>query len=110
MSNVSPVSQGGVPTSRHLSGIMNGLTQVIALAGDASAVATGPTSTVFTPIIGPRNVATGFPRAVVLYTFTRTRLIVGKLTSAGMTDTFTLITRFCGEVDATIAFWTAGPV
>ena len=46
MSKVSFVSQGGVCFSIHLSGIVNGLTQVIALAGDASAVAVAPMSTV----------------------------------------------------------------
>src|SRR5882672_3194547 len=99
MSKVELVVQGGLPTSLHLSGIVNGLTQVSAFAGEASAVATAPTSTVLIPIIGPRKVAIGLPRALVRKTCTRTRMLVGKVTSPGTTDAFTLMTRFCGEVD-----------
>src|SRR5438477_8724909 len=110
MSNVSVGSQGPVWFSVQRSGIMNGFTHVIALAGEASAVATAPTSTVLMPTMGPRNVATGFPRLVVLNTFTRTWSIAGNVTSAGITDTFTLITRFCDAVEAAMAFRFAAPL
>ena len=47
--------------SIHLSGTVNGLTHVIAFAGETSAVASAPTSTVLMPNIGAMNVDTGLP-------------------------------------------------
>src|SRR5215831_7008786 len=73
MSNVSLGSHGAVCISVHLSGIMNGFTQVIALAGDASAVATALISTELTPNSDPISVGTALPRADVRYTCTWTR-------------------------------------
>src|SRR5262245_28818258 len=72
--------------SIHLSGIVNGLTHVIALAGEASAVATASMLAVFTPKTRPISVCSGLPRAAVRYTCTRTRLFcpegdVGNVTS-----------------------------
>jgi hypothetical protein len=108
----SSSSHGGVCFSIHRSGMVNGLTQVMALAGDASAVATAPTSAVFTPKYCAMSVDTGLPRDAVRRTLTRTRLgsPVGSLrncTSPGVTETFFFITWL--PVDALIALVTAGP-
>src|SRR5215212_6167787 len=97
MSNESPASHGGVPTSFHLSGIMNGFTQVIAFAGDASAVAVALISTLGTPKSDPIKVETELSPA--RWTFTWTRLLApvgptGKVTSAGSTVGITPITLF----------------
>src|SRR5256885_12309123 len=77
--------------SIHLSGIVNGLTHVSALAGEASAVADAPTSAVGTPKIPPRNVGIALPRAMVRYTDTATRVglpdgSLGNVTSEVRTD------------------------
>ena len=58
----------------HLSGIVNGFTQVIALDGDASAVAVAPMPTLDMPKYRAMSVETGFPRAAVRYTVTLTRV------------------------------------
>src|SRR6266853_4633438 len=87
MSNVESTVHGpsGAPfeslCSIHLSGIMNGLTHVSALAGEASAVADAPMSAVGTPNMAARNVGIALPRAVVRKTETATRvgLPVGSL-------------------------------
>ena len=74
-SNVLPVVQGGVLFSIHRSGIANGFTHVIALAGEASAVAVAAMSTVGTLSSGPISVSTGLPRAALRKTLTATRLL-----------------------------------
>src|SRR5437764_14576182 len=74
LSNVSVGSQGPVCFSIHLSGIVNGFTQVSALAGDASAVAVAVMSTVLTPKNVPINVLTGLVRPAVRNTVTATRV------------------------------------
>ena len=73
---------------------MNGFTQVIAFAGDASAVAVAVMLTVLTPKMPPINVGTGLFRsaASVRYTSTLTRVGLpagsfGNVTSAVFTDT-----------------------
>ena len=83
---------GGLFFSCHLSGIMNGLTQVIALAADASAVAIASMSTCCTPKNVPISVGTGLVRAAVRNTWTATRVgcpvgSFGNVTSSGRTDT-----------------------
>ncbi len=89
---MSNVLFDGVFFSVHKSGIMNGLTQVMALAGDASAVAVASMSTWFTPKNTPSSVETGFNRAAVRNTWTATRVgcplgSLGKVTSAGWIST-----------------------
>src|SRR5215204_4200733 len=111
-SKVSVPSQGGVCFSCHLSGIVNGFTQVIALAADASAVAVAAISAVAMPKYFAIIVGSGLPRAAVRYTVTFTRLgsPAGSLrnsTSAGFTETSLLMTLF--DVDAASALVTAGP-
>src|SRR5262249_54634022 len=99
--------------SSHLSGIMNGLTQVSAFAGDASAVPAAPLSAGGPPNLPRRSVGTGLPRAVVRNTFTATRVgfpagSFGNVTSAGSTDGAASATRFfCAVLTALV---TAGPV
>ena len=110
---MSSASQGGVCFSIHLSGIVNGLTQVIALAGDASAVASAWMSTSVTPKKRPISVPTGLPRSSLRNTRTFTRLFrpvgpSGNVTSAGVTLTCAPITWFSRA--ATIAFCLAGPL
>src|SRR4051812_24448564 len=99
--------------SFHLSGIMNGLTHVIAFAGDASAVAGAAVSTQDTPNRLPTSVRRALSRAVVRYTFTRTRFgspagSFGNDTSDGSTLGAVPITMFFLAV--AMATWTAGPV
>src|SRR5438874_8026269 len=110
-SNVLPVVHGGVLFSIQRSGIANGFTHVIALAGDASAVAVAAMSTVGTSSSGPMSVSTGFPRAVLRYTFTATRLLpvgpTGNVTSLGRTEGAAPTTVFA--IAAFLAFITAGP-
>src|SRR5712691_2598065 len=111
------VGPSGIPflsvCSFHLSGIMKGLTQVSALAGDASAVAAAPTLAVGTPNIDPRNVGIALPRSVVRNTCTATRVgfpagSFGNVTSDVSTDGASFITRFACAV--LMALVTAGPV
>src|SRR5947209_5230132 len=92
---------------------MNGLTQVAALAGEASAVALAPISTVGTPKSGPISVGIALLRAVVRNTCTATRVgrpkgSLGNVTSAGMTEGAAPIIELA--VAALIATDTAGPV
>src|SRR5205807_117374 len=99
--------------SIHLSGIVNGLTHVSALAGEASAVADAPTSAVGTPKIPPRNVGIALPRAMVRYTDTATRVglpdgSLGNVTSEVRTDGGCSAMRFACAVLTALA--TAGPV
>src|SRR6185503_14182331 len=56
---------GGFVFSVHLSGMMNGFTHVMPPAGDASAVAVAPMSTVERPRSDPRSVVTGLLRPAV---------------------------------------------
>ena len=77
------MSQPGVCFSVHLSGIVNGLTQFIAFAGEASAVAVAPMSAVCMPKNFAISVDTGLPRAVVRNTSTLTRLNSPELGSGG---------------------------
>src|SRR3954447_7073244 len=112
-SKPSSPSQGGVCRSIHLSGMVNGLTQVIAFAGDASAVATALMSVEATPKYLAICVETGLPREAVRRTKTRTRLLLpaGSLrnvTSAAVTETLAAITLL--PVAALIALVFAGPV
>src|SRR5262249_26847451 len=78
--------------SCHLSGIMNGLTHVTALAGDASPVARAQMLNVETPKKPPINVGIELLCAVSRYTVTRMRFErpvgpTGNSTSPGPTDT-----------------------
>src|SRR3982751_634223 len=112
-SNVSFGSHGPVPFSIHLSGMVNGITQVSALAGDTSAVAIAPTSTLRRPKKVPISVGTALLRAVVRNTCTWTRLFCpegdsGNVTSAGCTDTAPPATLLL--VDVLMALSTAGPL
>src|SRR3954447_7383823 len=111
-SKVSSGSHGPVPFSIHLSGIVNGITQVSALAGETSAVAIAATSTLRRPKNVPISVGTALLRAVVRNTWTWTRLFCpdgdsGNVTSAGCTDTLPPATWLL--VDVLIALSTAGP-
>ena len=99
--------------STHLSGMVNGLTHVIALAGDASAVATALMFAVLMPKYCAISVETALPCAASRYTQTRTRFAapegsVGKETSAGPTDTVWPMTLFACAV--AMAWTTIGPV
>ena len=114
MSNVefSESHPPGSCFSIHLSGMVNGFTQVIAFAGDTSAVATASMFTWCTLKACPISVPTGLPRSAVRYTCTRTRLLrpdgeSGNVTSPGCTSTSALMTSF--SFAAVIALWTAGP-
>src|SRR4029453_14065228 len=105
--------QGGDCISLHLSGIVNGFTQVMALACDTSAVALAPMSVVVTPKYLAINVETGLPRDAVRRTVTWTRDgspdgSSGNLTSEANTDTFLAITWL--PVAALMALVTAGPL
>src|SRR5215204_6361609 len=105
--------QGGVCASIHLSGIVNGLTQVIALAWDTSAVAVAPMSAFVTPKYFAISVETGLPREAVRRTVTLTREgspdgSSGNVTSVGSTDTFLAMTLL--PVAALMALVTAGPL
>src|SRR6476620_4970347 len=75
-SNPSLGSKGGVCFSIQRSGIVNGLTQVIASAGDASAVAVALMPTVAMPKYCAISVEIGLPRLASRYTVTLTRLLV----------------------------------
>ena len=91
---------------------MNGFTQVMALAGVASAVATAVMSTVGTPKNAPIKVGTAFSRSTVRNTCTRTRLSAplgagGNVTSAEVTDTFSPRILFSCAVSS--ALRTTGP-
>src|SRR6187549_3322039 len=104
---------GGDCFSIHLSGIVNGFTQVIALACDTSAVAVAPMSALVTPKYLAISVETGLPRDAVRRTVTLTRDgspegSSGNVTSAGRTDTLPDMTLL--PVAALIADVTAGPV
>src|SRR3954467_3901252 len=66
-------SKGGSCFSIQRSGIVNGLTQVIAFAGDASAVATALTLAVLMPKYLAISVSTGLPRELSRQTLARTR-------------------------------------
>ena len=59
---LSPFHGASLPTSFQRSGIVNGFTQVIALAGDASAVAIAAMSAVGMPKYLAMSVERGFPR------------------------------------------------
>src|SRR5690348_15193846 len=103
MSNVSVGSHGPVWFSVQRSGIVKGITQVSALAADASAVAMAATSAVGTPKNPPISVPTGLLRAMVRNTCTWTRVgcplgSFGKVTSAGVTDTVAPATRLVRAV------------
>src|SRR6185503_20242584 len=102
---------GGVLFSCHLSGIVKGFTHVIALAGDASAVAVASMFTVGTPKSGPISVGIGLLRAPVRNTLTLTRLFpvgpAGNVTSAGVVDGDAPITLLASAV--LTALCTAGP-
>src|SRR5829696_9876991 len=91
MLNSSFTSHGPFWRSDHLSGMVKGITQVSALAGDASAVAVAMMSTVGTPKNGPISVGTGLALCAVRRTVTCTRLLplgpAGNVTSAEVTDT-----------------------
>src|SRR5439155_26879246 len=113
MSKVSFGSHGPVCFSVHLSGIMNGFTHVIALAGEASAVAVAVMSTEFTPNIDPSSVGTAVPRVPVRYTCTLTRFdcpvgLTGNVTSPPRSDGAFPMTVFDRAV--LIALCTAGPL
>src|SRR2546426_11879621 len=86
----------------YLSGIMNGFTHVMALAGAASAVAVALMSTWLTPNSTPISVGIGLPRCAVRYTSTLTRslrpFVFGNVTSPVVTDTLALITGVAGAV------------
>ena len=91
---------------------MNGFTQVIALACEASAVAVAPMSAVAIPKNFAISVDTGLPRAAVRRTVTLTRVgcpagSSGNSTSAGFTETMPAMTLL--SVAASIALVTAGP-
>ncbi len=110
---MSSPSHGGVCTSFHLSGIVNGFTQVMALACDTSAVAVAPMSVVVTPKYLAISVETGLPRDAVRRTVTLTRDASpdgssGNVTSEESTDTFLAITWL--PVAALMALVTAGPL
>src|SRR5204863_8509961 len=113
MSKESFGSHGPVCISVHLSGIMNGFTHVIALAGDASAVAIAVMSTRCTPNSDPMSVGTALLRAAVRYTCTWTRSACppgsfGNDTSPVRTDGAPPMIGFAMAVF--IALCTAGPV
>ena len=79
--------------------MVNGFTQVIALATDASAVATAPMSVDTVPKYLAMSVETGLPRAAVRRTATRTRFdspvgLLRNSTSVGTTDTLLAMTWF----------------
>src|SRR3954447_14514982 len=112
-SKVSSGSHGPVPFSIHLSGIVNGITQVSALAGDTSAVAIAATSTLRRPKNVPISVGTALLRALVRNTCTWTRLFFpdgesGNVTSGGVTETAPPATRLLTAV--LMALFTAGPL
>jgi hypothetical protein len=112
LSYLSNVSFGGTEFSCQRAGMVNGFTHVAAFAGDASAVAVAPMSTVCTPKTGPISVATGLFRLDVRNTFTFTRLFrpvgpSGNVTSPVSTSTAPPTTRFSFAV--VIALLTAGP-
>src|SRR3954462_13943003 len=117
LSNASYVEvsefHGGDVFSIHLSGIVNGLTQSIALAGEASAVAVAPISAFAIPKYRAMLVATGLPLESVRRTATATRSdapvvgFIGKVTSVARTETCPAMTLFI--CDPRIALVTAGP-
>ena len=72
-SKVLLVVHGGVLFSVQRSGMVNGLTHVIAFAAEASAVAVATMSAVLIPKYCAIIVETGFPRFAVRYTVTFTR-------------------------------------
>src|SRR5216110_2809594 len=91
---------------------MNGLTHVMALAGDASAMALAAMLTLLTPNIDPIIVATALPRVAVRKTSTCTRLLCpeglsGNVTSPAVTLGDLKITLLA--VAVLIALCTAGP-
>src|SRR5678816_2845450 len=93
---------GGLVSSIHLSGMMNGFTHVMPPAGAASAVAVAAMSIVERPSSDPRSVVTGLLRPAVRNTSTLTRFgcpdgSFGNVTSDGCTDTTPFITVFCWE-------------
>ena len=92
---------------------MNGITQVSAFAGVASAVATAAMSAVGTPKKPPISVDTGLLRSLVRNTCTCTRVgwplgSLGNVTSAGVNETMPPATRFV--VAVLMALCTAGPL
>src|SRR5690349_3432225 len=93
------------------SGIANGFTHVIALAGDASAVAVAETSTVGTPKSVPISVGTALLRGADLNVLTLTRSApngpTGNVTSAATVDGAEPITLLATVV--LTALCTAGP-
>src|SRR5262245_64096070 len=112
-SNVSLGSNSGVWRSVQRSGIVNGSTQVIESAGDASAVATAWTSTVLIPKYCAISVAIGLPCAASRNTVTLTWLFSpagpGRNSTFGgataTTPPMTLLARAAAS-----ALVTAGPV
>ena len=92
--------------------MVKGLTQVIALAGETSAVAMAPMSAVAMPKYRAISVETGLPRDDVRRTATRTCVASpdessGNVTSAGVTETLAFMTWLF--VAAAIAVVTEGP-
>src|SRR5437660_9177612 len=92
-----------VLASLHRSGIVNGLTHFIALAGDTWAVAVAMMSTCDTPKSDPISVGIALPLSAVRKTSTFTRFgwpfgSSGNVTSAGVTDTIPEITAFDCDV------------
>src|SRR6478672_6720284 len=113
MSNVSLGSHGPVWFSIHLSGIVNGLTQVIAFAGEASAVAVAAISAVDIPKYFAIRVDSGLPREALRKTVTFTRfetppVPIRNSTSAGVSETTAPITWLACPVVIALVF--AGPV
>src|SRR6266849_2989623 len=110
-SNVLLTVQGGVLFSVQRSGIVNGLTHVMAFAGEASPVAVAAMSTVGTPKSGPINVGMALVRAADRKTSMRTRFApvgpTGNVTSPGVADGAAPMTEFASA--AFTALWTAGP-
>src|SRR5204863_9559686 len=107
------MSHGGLLTSVHLSGMMNGFTQVMPPAGAACAVAVAWMSILVTPNSRPSSVGTASCRPTVRNTSTFTsfacpKLSSGNVTSDGSADTALPITLSCCAVLR--ALCTAGPV
>jgi hypothetical protein len=99
--------------SIHLSGIVQGLTQVAAFVSEASLVAVAPMSTVDIPINFAMNVGIALFRATERNTWTATRVgcpdgSLGNVTSLGRTDGGAPMTRFACATP--MAFCTAGPL
>src|SRR5215467_9792401 len=99
--------------SIHLSGIVQGLTQVAPFVNEASLVALAPMSTVEMPNNFTMNVGIALFRATERNTWTATRVgcpdgSLGNVTSLGRTDGEAPMTRFaCAML---MAFCTAGPL